>query len=359
MSEKADLERLSVLIVEDNSFIRDLLSDVMRSIGIGRIFTAEDGRDAIELLQTVATDPLKAGISVIDIVISDVYMPSLDGRMLLRWIRTSSKSPDRFVPTLMISGAADRDIVRNCRDLGASEFLAKPFSATIIADKILHTIMRPRKFILGPTYFGPERRRTELFQDTERRLVKKEDIQIIHSDKPPKAMRDDAQVIHFVFRNRLSDKIGAYNLKGVPEIDMSLIEQAEKKIEGMAGDYADWVSKSIRQLARSLKQLQEGEGDSKEIMEKLNILAHEFRGQGGIFGYPLVTKFGKSLYDATLDVNAKITPSHVDFFKAHVDAINAVMNEKIKGNGGEIGKSLLEGLEQAQANFAEKSSVVS
>ena len=236
MSDKADLERLSVLIVEDNSFIRDLLSDVMRTIGIGRIFTAEDGRDAIELLQTVATDPLKAGISVIDIVISDVYMPSLDGRMLLRWIRTSSKSPDRFVPTLMISGAADRDIVRNCRDLGASEFLAKPFSAKIVADKILHTIMRPRKFILGPTYFGPERRRTELFQDTEKRKVKKEDIQIIHSDKPPKSMRDDAQVIHFVFRNRLSDKIGAYNLKGVPEIDMSLIEQAEKKIEGMAGD---------------------------------------------------------------------------------------------------------------------------
>jgi len=358
MSDKADLERLSVLIVEDNSFIRDLLSDVMRTIGIGRIFTAEDGRDAIELLQTVATDPLKAGISVIDIVISDVYMPSLDGRMLLRWIRTSSKSPDRFVPTLMISGAADRDIVRNCRDLGASEFLAKPFSAKIVADKILHAIMRPRKFILGPTYFGPERRRTELFQDTEKRKVKKEDIQIIHSDKPPKSMRDDAQVIHFVFRNRLSDKIGAYNLKGVPEIDMSLIEQAEKKIEGMAGDYADWVSKSIRQLSSSLKQLHDGEGDSKEIMEKLNILAHEFRGQGGIFGYPLVTKFGKSLYDATLDLNVKVTPNHIDFFKAHVDAINAVMNAKIKGNGGDIGKSLLEGLEHAQANFAEKSNVV-
>ena len=358
MSEKADLERLSVLIVEDNGFIRDLLSDVMRSIGIGRIFTAEDGRDAIELLQTVATDPLKAGISVIDIIVSDVFMPSLDGQMLLRWIRTSKKSPDRFVPTLMISGAADKDIVGSCRDLGASEFLAKPFSAQVVADKIMHTIMRPRKFVLGPTYFGPERRRTELFQDEERRKITKDDIQIIHSDKPPKSMRDDAQIIHFVFRNRLSDKIGAYNLKGIPEIDTSLIEQAEKKIENMAGDYADWVAKSIRQLSRNLKQLAEGEGDSKELMERLNILAHEFRGQGGIFGYPLVTKFGKSLYDATLDFNVKITPTHIDFFKAHVDAINAVMAEKIKGNGGEIGTSLLEGLAQAQANFAEKSSIV-
>ena len=43
---------------------------------------------------------------------------------------------------------------------------------------------------------------------------------------------------------------------------------------------------------------------------------------------------------------------------AHVNAINAVMNEKIKGNGGEIGQSLLDGLEQAQTNFAEKSAVV-
>ena len=126
----------------------------------------------------------------------------------------------------------------------------------------------------------------------------------------------------------------------------------------MAGDYADWVAKSIRELSSNLKKLQEGEGDSKELMEKLNILAHEFRGQGGIFGYPLVTKFGKSLYDATLNFDIDITPDHIEFFMAHVNAINAVMNEKIKGNGGEIGQSLLDGLEQAQTNFAEKSAVV-
>lgn len=358
MGDNADLERLSALVVEDSTFMRELLADVMRSIGIGRVFTAEDGTDAIDLLQTVATDPMKAGISIIDIVVSDVFMPSLDGRMLLRWIRSSPKSPDRFVPVLMLSGAADRDIVQNCRDLGASDFLAKPFSAASVADKLMHVIMHPRKFVLAPNYFGPERRRTELFQDTERRVMPEEDIQVVQSEEPPKKLRSDAKVIIFRFRNRMADKIGAYNLKGIPEIDMSLIEQAEQKIEDMAGDYAEWVTTSVRQLSGALGLLAKGEGDSKVLMGKLNTLAHEFRGQGGVFGYPLVTRFGKSLYEATMDENLNVTPNHIDFFKAHVDAINAVMTEKVKGDGGEVGRALAQSLATAQENFANKANTV-
>jgi hypothetical protein len=113
----------------------------------------------------------------------------------------------------MLSGAADRDIVENCRDLGASEFLAKPFSASTVADKIMQLIMYPRKFVLAPSYFGPERRRTEMFMDTERRVMPKEDIQLVQSEEPPKKLRDDAKVIIFKFRNRMADKIGTYNLK--------------------------------------------------------------------------------------------------------------------------------------------------
>jgi len=120
----------------------------------------------------------------------------------------------------------------------------------------------------------------------------------------------------------------------------------------MAGDYADWVTQSIRQLSGSLGLLAKGEGDSKALMLKLNTLAHELRGQGGIFGYPLVTRFGKSLYEGTRDPDITVTNRHIEFYRAHVDAINAVMNEKMKGDGGDIGRSLLEGLKQAQKNFA-------
>ena len=358
MTDNADLERLSVLVVEDSNFIRELLADLLRAIGVGRVFTAIDGSDAIDLLQTIATVLMQAGVSVIDAVISDVFMPTLDGRMLLRWIRSSPKSPDRFVPVLMLSGAADRDIVGNCRDLGASEFLAKPFSGQSVADKIMRVILHPRRFVLAPAYFGPERRRNELFMDDERRVMPKEEIQLVQSEEPPKKLRDDAKVIIFKFRNRMADKIGAYTLKGVPEIDMALIEQAEAKIENMAGDYAEWVTKSVRELSGALSLLAKGEGDSKALIVKLNTLAHEFRGQGGVFGYPLVTNFGKSLYEATLNENMDVTPNHIEFFKAHVDSINAVMTEKVKGDGGEIGRALVQGITAAQENFTTSASTV-
>lgn len=358
MSEKADLERLTVLVVEDNRFICEMLSDVLRSVGIGKVVTAIDGNDAIDFLRTVSVDPMKAGISIVDAVISDIFMPSVDGRMLLRWVRTSADSPDRFIPFLAISGAADREIVQEFRDLGMSEFLAKPFSATSVAQKFMHVIMHPRNFILAPNYFGPERRRTEQFLDNERRKTKDSEIQIVHSEEPPKKIREDAKVLKFQFRNRLADKIGAYALKGIPEIDPELIKQAEAKIADMAGDYSEWVATSIRELSQSLAQLREGEGDSKALMSTMNTLAHEFRGQGGIFGYPLVTQFGKSLYEATQNPELNVTAHHIDYFKAHVDAINAVMNEKIKGDGGEIGTALLAGLKEAQKQFAQKSETV-
>jgi hypothetical protein len=93
-------------------------------------------------------------------------------------------------------------------------------------------------------------------------------------------------------------------------------------------------------------------------MGKLNTLAHEFRGQGGVFGYPLVTMFGKSLYEATLNENLAVTPNHIEFFKAHVDSINAVMTEKVKGDGGEIGRALMQGLSTAQEKFDHKAGTV-
>ncbi len=346
-----DLERLSILVVEDSPFMNNVLSDVVRAVGIGRVMTATDGADAIGLLESVAVDPLKAGISVIDAIIADVFMPQVDGYMLMRWIRSSTKSPDRFVPTVMISGAADADVVAECRDLGATEFLAKPFSGKSVADKLMHLIFHPRKFILAPGYFGPDRRRTDMFQDLERRSTTKKEIQVVMSDQTTRHLRKDAKVIHFEFRNRLADKVGGYDLKGVPEIDPAIIEEAQQKIADMAGDYSDWVANSVRGLSASLAKLNAGEGDSKALLERLNSIALEMRGQDGIFDYPLVTRIGKSLYEATKDTEIEVTDNHLEFFKAHVDSIGAVINSKMKGDGGGVGRELLKSLEIAKRKF--------
>ena len=78
--------------------------------------------------------------------------------------------------------------------------------------------------------------------------------------------------------------------------------------------------------------------------DKINILAHKLRGQGGVFGYPLISEFGKSLYNCTGN-SARVTENLLEFVKAHIDGITAVINGNVKGDGGAVGKELLSSLE--------------
>ena len=345
-----NLDRLSVLVVDDNSFVRLLLAEVIRGLGVEHVSTASSGEAAIEHMKTVARDPTAAGISVIDLVVIDVLMPEIDGLTLLRWIR-SSESPDRFLPSIMISGAADLEVVASARQLGATEFLAKPFSGNSVAEKLMRTVFAPRQFVLAPAYFGPDRRRTTADTIEEHRVRTKDDVHVIYEDSAPDGV-EEADVIFFHFQNRLAGKVGGFSLSGVPKLSAEAVAAADAKIEAVAGDYSDWVRESLKEVGAVLETLAAGGGDSAKLLGKLNRTAHEMRGQGGTFGYPLVTEFARSLYQATADGRIEVTDNHVEFYKAHIDAINVVMRGKVKGDGGETGRSLLQGLEAARIKYA-------
>jgi len=137
---RIEFSRLSVLLVEDNSFMRSVFINVFRALGVERITIAEDGEQAIRIMSPSAETAAKPmiGMSGIDIVVSDYFMPTVDGAMFLRWLRRSEKSPDRFIPFIMASAAADRDILFTARDAGVDEFVAKPFSC------LLYTSPSPR-----------------------------------------------------------------------------------------------------------------------------------------------------------------------------------------------------------------------
>ena len=104
---------------------------------------------------------------------------------------------------------------------------------------------------------------------------------------------------------------------------------------GLADDYSDWVKETITDLVGAHEEAQNSFGKAEEQMkgarEKINILAHELRGQGGIFGYPLISEFGKSLYNCTGN-SARVTENLFEFVKAHIDGITAVINGNVKGD---------------------------
>ncbi len=177
-----DLERLSVLVVDDSLFLRSLLINSLRILGVGTVNAVEHGGEAIEFLRRVKQDPMKAGVQQVDIVLSNWQMSPVDGMMLLRFIRRHKDSPDRFVPFIMITAYSAPRRVVEARDLGVTEFMTKPFTIQALGEKLITIIEHPRQFVHTRDYFGPDRRRRKLpidFPDRRKLTDKSPGVEIV------------------------------------------------------------------------------------------------------------------------------------------------------------------------------------
>lgn len=347
---RSRLDLLSILVVEDGAFMRSVLTGVLRTLGVGQVLAANNGADAIRLLEERRA-ALPRGTAPVDLIISDLVMPEVDGLMLLRWIRTSPRSPDKFLPVLMLSGAADRHYVEQARDLGATDFIAKPFSARTVGSRLMMAIARPRRFVLANGYFGPDRRRMRKPVQVDCRSTAPDEILVVHSGSRPVGL-DRYPVVHFELPNRLGTKIGLAPKDPVPTFPEDVLKAAEEEIQSRAGDYAVWIEGEVEALVRRTDRIPKELGNVPSLLAEINRSAHEMRGQGGVFGYPLITLIAKSLYEATCGSVTTVSVNEHLLLKAHADAIKAVMSGRISGDGGVVGQQLLATLERAKKKYA-------
>lgn len=124
MSKSEGIEKLKILIVDDQQDVRAMLRSMLGELGITQIFEAADGKEAMTF-----TD---AALDMIDIVICDWNMPKLSGIELLRQMR--SVTPN--VPFLMITGRSDLDSVAEAKASGVSAYIRKPFSPAQLEVKL-------------------------------------------------------------------------------------------------------------------------------------------------------------------------------------------------------------------------------
>ena len=342
------LDRFPILLVEDNSYIRQTIEDLLRSFRIGRIATAVNGEDAIAYLK----DMKRVQNPGPDIIISDMIMSPINGLLLLRWVRTSKESPNRFVPYIMLSGAADRECVASARDLGTSEFLAKPFSVNSVFTHLAQVIERPRPVIATQKYFGPCRRRNRDAGPPggeERRRLGHDHVTYVYSAEKTVKAKSASDVWSFNLPNSLKEKPGG-GKGGPPSLPASIMEEAEQSLERASLDFSTWANEYLANLGKLCDEASAEPAKRGNLFAEINELAHELRGQGGTFGYPLISVFGKMLYDSTRE-GCPETDNQVEVVKAHVDAMRAVIREKVSGDGGQVGKELLAGLKAAVQRF--------
>ena len=140
---------LKALVVEDNPHMRALLRAILMGLGVSEVHEAPDGGQAFRALQRIEPD----------FVLTDLMMAPMDGIAFVHELRNSPQSPNPFLPVIMVSGHTERARILAARDAGVTEFVAKPITANNLFLRIVEIVERPRPFVRGAGYFGPDRRR--------------------------------------------------------------------------------------------------------------------------------------------------------------------------------------------------------
>lgn len=144
-----DLSKLSVIVIDDEPAFRGLIRQVLETFGIRNIVCTESAENAFILIEDLQPD----------LAIVDWEMDGMSGLDFTRMIRLSERSPNRYLPIIMLTGFAERRRIFEARDAGINEFLAKPVSPRVLYAHIKNVILHPRPFIRTTSYFGPCRRR--------------------------------------------------------------------------------------------------------------------------------------------------------------------------------------------------------
>jgi CheY-like chemotaxis protein len=129
-----------ILVVDDNKVNRMLLTRALQAQGHAAT-TAENGRQALDLLR--APHPGRAEWdSAFDVVLLDILMPEMDGYQTLSEIKRDEAL--RHLPVIMISAVDEMDSVLRCIEMGATDYLPKPFNAGLLRARLNASLAEKR-----------------------------------------------------------------------------------------------------------------------------------------------------------------------------------------------------------------------
>ncbi|MCR8922035.1 response regulator [Dasania sp. GY-MA-18] len=125
------MKGLKILVVDDASFIREMLKKNLRSCFPGcEVSDANNGRKAQSMIK----------INRFDLILCDWEMPEMSGEELLRWVRGNESTAE--LPFIMVTSRGEKDFIIKAVQAGVSEYIGKPFSPETLAKKVSKTLKK-------------------------------------------------------------------------------------------------------------------------------------------------------------------------------------------------------------------------
>ena len=138
--------------------------------------------------------------------------------------------------------------------------------------------------------------------------------------------------------NPLRAKVGGFG-----GIDADAIAKAEAALKAMSAQFGQWLNDEIVKLDQAQADIR-AKGYTPETAEALYFRAHDLKGLGATYQYPLVTRIAGSLCRMMDDADKRMQ-APIAILDAHVDAIRAVVRDEIQTDEHPLGRDLAETLE--------------
>lgn len=149
--------------------------------------------------------------------------------------------------------------------------------------------------------------------------------------------------------NTLKNKV-SFSTNGV---DLDMLDKAEQIIASLQGNYLEWVVEDLNKLQAHYDRALAEPDNRQQAMADIFHVAHDVKGQGGSFGYHLMTAIGNQLCRFVENL-PDCGPAELDVIKIHIDAMRLIIAQRLEGEGGVAGERMMAGLQAVIAKVSKK-----
>ena len=211
MKDHYQKDNKQLLLIDDDPNLILLVKDYLEFRGY-QVLTAENGREALELLQD----------SLPDMIICDVMMPEMDGHTLVQQIRKNSRT--NWIPVLFLSAKGQsQDRVKGL-NMGADVYMVKPFEPEELVAQVESSLKQANRLIKQNSKVAPAKTKIKVPQNVELTPTELKVVQLVSRGMANRQIAEKLNVSQRTIESHVSNMLNKTSLNNRTELARWAIE---------------------------------------------------------------------------------------------------------------------------------------